>query len=503
MENKATTDLILINASEELADNIVAIEKFEAFNNVEEKSAQIASVDNVVEEETEGAVEELVVEEVVEENNDEQIEEEKVNENFADVDNEIENIDVIPEVLDKSIFKLDENIASYSEEKPIPTAEKLPEGLVFKVQVGAFRNPIPQNHFKGFAPILAEDAGNGITRYTAGLFRTYEVADEAKGAIRNIGYSDAFVVAFLNGERMNIYEARTLAKNVSEGAPVDFGSNNTIASSNDNESLSQETEVESETNDPGVQENQINNDEITSLNVEEETIDEVSTNVKSINGVFFTVQVGVFSKPITSGDLNNLTPINSERIRDGLIRYTSGVYKSLDEANDAKIKVVDKGITDAFIVAYNGGNRITVAEAQDLLGVTETTTTTNNAVEESEKEELVEEEKVIEEDIQEVESREESNTPSSIEYKVKLGEYEDDMPVDQAGIYLKLISRGVKIVKIGQKTIYLIGSFDDYQSALDMQIEMQELGVAEPVVIALKDGEEISVEEALILQKEK
>ena len=38
--------------------------------------------------------------------------------------------------------------AAYSSAKPIPVNEKLPEGLIFKVQIGAFRNPIPQDLFK-------------------------------------------------------------------------------------------------------------------------------------------------------------------------------------------------------------------------------------------------------------------------------------------------------------------------------------------------------------------
>ena len=51
---------------------------------------------------------------------------------------------------------------NYSEETPIPVNPKNPAGLIYKVQVGAFRKPIPQDLFKGFAPISAEAIRDGI-----------------------------------------------------------------------------------------------------------------------------------------------------------------------------------------------------------------------------------------------------------------------------------------------------------------------------------------------------
>ena len=75
------------------------------------------------------------------------------------------------------------------------------------------------------------------------------------------------------------------------------------------------------------------------------------------------------------------------------------------------------------------------------------------------------------------------------------------MPVEDAGLFLKLTGRGVKIYEKEDKTIYTIGSFSDYQSALDLQIEMKEIGVPNPETIAFNDGKEITVEEALELMK--
>ncbi|HRP61544.1 MAG TPA: hypothetical protein PK833_14835, partial [Vicingus sp.] len=211
---------------------------------------------------------------------------------------------------------------------------------------------IPQDHFRGFAPIMAEDAGNGITRYTAGLFNTFNMANEAKNAIRTIGYPDAFVVAFYNGKRININEARAMA------GGTDFASNETTTST---------------TNQTWTASNQANASNTTSNKLPEPKAnaqlveDGISTDVNKIQGVFFTVQVGVYSKPITADQLNNVTPLNSERTANGLIRYTSVVYTNLTDANAAKERVITLGITDAFVIAYANGNRVSVNDAVNFI----------------------------------------------------------------------------------------------------------------------------------------
>jgi len=394
----------------------------------------------------------------------------------------------------------------------------MPKGLVFKVQIGAFRNPIPQNHFKGFAPIMAEDAGNGITRYTAGLFNTFNMANEAKNSIRSIGYNDAFVVAFMNGKRININEAKAIL----DGNEVDK-ENFTVDTENNTTNFNN--------NNQNTTENKV---------VTEEVKDGVSTDVRNIDGVFFAVQVGVYSKPVTSGQLNNVSPLNSERTNSGLIRYTSGVYKNLSDANAARDRIRNIGITDAFVVAYNGGNKILVAQASQMLS--SGSSETNNITENNTNNDVVADDNTNNREIPKndnpnitntvetpenddtiitntVETAEndteilDNNPPVNnvpgyepkedlhLEFKVKLGEYEEDVPVEDAGIFLRLTGRGVKNYEKDNKTVYTIGSFPDYESALDLQIEMKELGVENPETIVFKDGNEMKLEEALELMR--
>ncbi len=428
------------------------------------------------------------------------------------------------------------NRSEYSSDKPIPGVEKLPEGLVFKVQIGAFRNPIPQDHFKGFAPIMVENTGNGIKRYTAGFFKTINMAVEAKNSIKTIGYNDAFVVAFYNGKRISITEARAKLGETpntenaiasSASTPTDeIANNNTV-----NEVNNTLSEPVTSNKLPEVESNY------------EEVNDGVSTDVHKIEGVFFTIQVGVYSKPVTADQLSNVTPLNSEKIANGLIRYTSGVHKTLDDANSAKDRIRTLGISDAFVIAYANGNRVKVSEALDYLKVSdnnsanesnneenitnniepttviepENITTSNNSVNEDSSsssdnntsstsnpvngsnniEEETSNTTLEKEPIDQVEIGKELN----LEFKVLLGEYEDDIPVEEAAIYLRYSSKGMIIDDVDGKSVYTIGAYPDYPSALDMQLEMKEEGVVNPRVIAFKNGESIEVEEALELVK--
>ena len=119
----------------------------------------------------------------------------------------VDNVDVVPVNLTEQIFiKPAQQVAVYSEEKPIPVNTKMPDGVVFKVQVGAFRNPIPQETFKGFAPITGETTASGLMRYTAGLFKDFNKANGAKNEIRGMGYNDAFVVAYRDGNRISVLQ---------------------------------------------------------------------------------------------------------------------------------------------------------------------------------------------------------------------------------------------------------------------------------------------------------
>ena len=78
----------------------------------------------------------------------------------------------------------------------------------FKVQFATRDTQVPVDH-KDFAKVPEVDVYfyNGAYRYTSGDFRSKQGAVERQAELRKMGFGDAFVVAFINGERATIKEA--------------------------------------------------------------------------------------------------------------------------------------------------------------------------------------------------------------------------------------------------------------------------------------------------------
>lgn len=275
----------------------------------------------------------------------------------------------IPELrvgINEDLFMADEQ-AAYSDENPIPVNIEWPEGLVFAVQVGAFRNPIPQDLFQGFSPIRGERVADGITRYSAGLFTEFTKAISARNTIRGKGYGDAFVVAYLNGERIPLNRALSEADAAgiiaeSQGLQVEQA-----AVSSEPVAAVVPEAVQAESREEVTPDSEDIADSVSPTAYYNEPGAAPATQVERIRGLFYTVQVGVYSKPVASEDLFNITPLNSELTSNGYIRYTSGMFPDLNLAQSQRQVVINSGVADAFITAYYNGSRISISEAKALV----------------------------------------------------------------------------------------------------------------------------------------
>ena len=88
---------------------------------------------------------------------------------------------------------------------------------------------------------------------------------------------------------------------------------------------------------------------------------------EEIEGLFFTVQVGLYSKPVPHEVLYNLAPIHSNKTVAGNIRYAVGYYPSVERAIIGRDEIINMGIKDAFVTAYYKGKRITCMEATQIV----------------------------------------------------------------------------------------------------------------------------------------
>jgi len=94
---------------------------------------------------------------------------------------------------------------------PIPLDVRLPAGVFYRIQLGAFSGQVSPDVFGGLSPITGESMpGRGLVKYYAGKFSRYEDASFALSRIRSAGYEDAFIVAWYNGKQVSTQRAKQL-----------------------------------------------------------------------------------------------------------------------------------------------------------------------------------------------------------------------------------------------------------------------------------------------------
>jgi tetratricopeptide (TPR) repeat protein len=108
------------------------------------------------------------------------------------------------EVLTKSVTGQNEKISIDPE---------VPEGLIYRIQIAVFRNPVTPAYFKGITPIYGfKIAGTDKTNYYAGMFRRSSDATKALALVKAKGFKDAFVVGLSGGKSVSPDRAALLEK---------------------------------------------------------------------------------------------------------------------------------------------------------------------------------------------------------------------------------------------------------------------------------------------------
>lgn len=84
-------------------------------------------------------------------------------------------------------------------------------------------------------------------------------------------------------------------------------------------------------------------------------------------GVFYRIQLAVYSSEPAPDQFGGLTPITTENIPGkGLTRYFAGKFTRLEEASSALLKVKTLGYLDAFIVGYFDGKKSSFSKLKAL-----------------------------------------------------------------------------------------------------------------------------------------
>lgn len=391
---------------------------------------------------------------------------------------------------------------AYSSANPIPLDEKLPDGLVFRVQIGAFKNPIPQDRFAGLAPIGAESTTFGFIRYQVGMFTDYQKANAVKNDLRKLKYNDAFVVVYRNGKRISLTEALDSLARIG----MDVTSNiNTTAGITSTSNIPVNPEANPNTNNA--------------------VPAPINGELGKTEGLLFTVQIGVYAENVSADRLLNLKPLFTEALPNGNFRYTAGIYNNIDRVKADRLRVNELGIRDAFVSAYLNGQRIRIGEALDKANaggvtfpqenpilfpgggatpapvITNTTTTTSAVASNEQTPANTATVQPFSNGVAEGPAPTPENgvkaTDEGVTFKVQIGAYRKQVPEAVANNWMQVKTWPVKYTQLNDMYIYTIGSFSEARFAEQLRKEVRAYGITDAFIVVFKDGKKLSFAEGV------
>ncbi len=352
----------------------------------------------------------------------------------------------------------------YSDANPIKFADKY-NGVYYRIQIGAFNRPIENDKLKGLKPICMEEVPNSVlTRYLAGLFNKFNDAKANLPIVKNMGYTDAFIVAYINGERISNYEARRLE----ESEPMGL-----IAANNNSNNHTTE--------------GNINND------------------ITRTTGIFFCVQIGVYATKLGPERLYNLSPLMYHNYAGNLVRHTFGKYYDLNTAINEQNKIRRLGIKDAFVVAYRDGEKISLNEAKALLV---NITPANDQIMVNIPDNLIPDNTAPVENRQPTDNvnNNNQNTVTTenapvIEYYIQIGVFRNDVNNYVKESFRRMAGEN-QLVSLtnNNMTLYRIGVFGTYQNAQNALAGVISSGVKDAFIVAFVNGKRVNIAQAQALQ---
>ena len=222
----------------------------------------------------------------------------------------------------------------------------------------------------------------------------------------------------------------------------------------------------------------------------------VPSNVVLPMGMVYSVQLGIFNAVMTPGSFGGLYPVMSEREPgNGAVRYYTGVFRSIADAEKALVHVNNHGFSDAFIIAYNDGVRMPVSRARQiertagLTGGNEGQTDMTGPVSRDAG--------------QQGDGIQNNGAPglekaSVVTFRIQLAAL--SRPADRSVLNRWQQLAGVKKVDYTRNNsglyIYSTGNFNTFEEAVRKRDLFKENGVADAYIIPYRDDLRINMEEA-------
>ncbi len=101
----------------------------------------------------------------------------------------------------------------YSAQNPFDFDFTIPKGLLYRIQMGVFSKEITYDYFGGLSPVTGEIIEDrGLKKYYIGIFSNFSEADKALQQVHQQGFTDSFIVAWFNGNKVSINRAEEIEK---------------------------------------------------------------------------------------------------------------------------------------------------------------------------------------------------------------------------------------------------------------------------------------------------
>ena len=203
----------------------------------------------------------------------------------------------------------------------------------------------------------------------------------------------------------------------------------------------------------------------------------------------YRVQVGAFKNKIDANKLfPNISSLVFATAEDGLTRYYTGVFDDHEDANAYKNTLRKNGYNKAFVVAYQDHERVTLKEAGVKLP--------KGYNEQNELESFVEKRTNNSNNSNKTQNL--NIDMSKVKYRVLLGEFDSDIPVEIIDIYMAI--GGVRPFKEVDKTSYYSRSVNTEEDAGNLIEDYSTYGLRELKLVYEYKGKYFSKEEFLNLK---
>jgi hypothetical protein len=203
---------------------------------------------------------------------------------------------------------------------------EVPEGLIYRIQIAVFRNPVVPAYFKGITPVYGfKIAGTDKTIYYAGMFRKSSDATKALATVKGKGFKDAFIVALSGNKSVSPDRAALLEK---EWGKKPFTSNDKAL-----------------------------------FETKNDTIPAILT---------FRVEVIRSLKPLKDDAVEGIRKMAGNRgldiqtVEDGKIAYLIGKFITFETAAEYADLLKRNGYREARVVAWLGKKEISIETARQL-----------------------------------------------------------------------------------------------------------------------------------------